>query len=40
QFCAERGISYHETTFLQSYKELLGFLNEVGEPLRAAKASS
>src|ERR1700694_2897917 len=40
QFCAERGIAYHETTFLQSYRELLGFLNEVGEPLRAAKAQS
>jgi fatty acid desaturase len=40
QFCAERGIAYHETTFLQSYRELLGFLNEVGEPLRAARATS
>jgi fatty acid desaturase len=40
QFCAERGIAYYETTFLQSYRELLGFLNEVGEPLRAAKAHS
>src|SRR5882672_2701485 len=38
QFCAERGIAYHETSFLQSYRELLGFLNEVGEPLRAAKS--
>ena len=40
QFCAERGIAYHETSFVQSYRELLGFLNEVGEPLRAAKVSS
>src|SRR3984893_4911738 len=37
QFCAERGIAYHETSFLQSYRELLGFLNEVGEPLPSAK---
>jgi len=37
QFCAERGIEYYETSFLQSYKELLGFLNEIGEPLRAAQ---
>jgi fatty acid desaturase len=38
QFCAERGIAYYETSFLQSYRELLGFLNEVGAPLRTAKA--
>jgi fatty acid desaturase len=37
QFCAERGIDYYETSFLQSYRELLGFLNEVGEPLRKAQ---
>ena len=40
QFCAERGIAYHETTFVQSYRELLGFLNEVGAPLRAAGAQA
>ena len=38
-FCAERGIEYYETSFLQSYRELLGFLNEIGEPLRAARAA-
>lgn len=38
QFCAERGIDYYETSFLQSYRELLGFLNEVGAPLREAQA--
>ena len=37
QFCAERGIDYYETSFLQSYRELLGFLNEVGAPLREAQ---
>ena len=37
-FCAERGIDYHETSFLDSYRELLGFLNEIGAPLRAERA--
>jgi len=36
-FCAERGIDYHETSFLESYRELLGFLNEIGAPLRAER---
>jgi fatty acid desaturase len=38
QFCAERGIAYHQTSFVESYQELLGFLHEIGEPLRAARA--
>jgi fatty acid desaturase len=38
QFCRERGIDYHETSFLDSYKELLEFLNEIGAPLRAERA--
>lgn len=33
-FCRDRGISYHETTVLQSYREILGHLHEVGAPLR------
>ncbi len=37
QFCKERGISYHETSFLESYRELLSFLNEIGAPLRAER---
>ncbi|HYM96908.1 MAG TPA: acyl-CoA desaturase, partial [Candidatus Sulfotelmatobacter sp.] len=36
-FCAERGIEYYETSFVQSYRELLGFLNEIGAPLREAR---
>jgi len=36
-FCRERGISYHETSFLQSYRELLAFLNDIGAPLRAER---
>ena len=38
QFCQERGIDYYETSFFGSYRELLVFLNEIGEPLRAARA--
>jgi fatty acid desaturase len=34
QYCAEIGVAYHETSLLQSYRELLGFLHEVGAPLR------
>jgi fatty acid desaturase len=34
QYCAEIGVPYHETSLLQSYRELLGFLHEVGAPLR------
>jgi fatty acid desaturase len=39
-FCAEIGIEYYETSLVQSYRELLGFLNEIGEPLRAARAQA
>ena len=35
QFCVEHGIEYYETSFLDSYRELLAFLNEIGAPLRA-----
>jgi fatty acid desaturase len=38
QFCQERGIEYYETSFFASYRELLSFLHEIGEPLRAARA--
>ncbi len=38
QFCDERGIEYYETSFLQSYRELLSFLNEIGAPLRVRPA--
>ncbi|MDQ2716623.1 MAG: acyl-CoA desaturase [Chloroflexota bacterium] len=33
-FCQEHDISYHETGFLQSYKEILQHLYEIGAPLR------
>lgn len=34
KFCAERDISYHETGMIQSYREILGYLHEIGAPLR------
>jgi fatty acid desaturase len=38
EFCGEVGVSYYETSMVQSYRELLGFLHWVGQPLRTAKA--
>ncbi|MGI8562675.1 MAG: fatty acid desaturase family protein [Candidatus Dormibacter sp.] len=34
EFCEEHGIPYYETSLVQSYREILGFLHEVGAPLR------
>jgi len=34
RFCQDHDISYHETSVLQSYREILGHLHEVGAPLR------
>ena len=33
-YCGEVGVPYYETSILQSYREILSFLHEVGEPLR------
>jgi fatty acid desaturase len=38
QFCGEVGVPYYETSMLQSYRELLSFLHDVGRPLRSASA--
>ncbi len=38
EFCGEVGVSYYETSMVQSYRELLGFLHWVGQPLRTARA--
>jgi fatty acid desaturase len=35
-FCGDVGVPYYETSMLQSYRELLSFLHEVGRPLRTA----
>jgi fatty acid desaturase len=37
-YCAELGVPYHETSIYRSYREILGFLHEVGAPLRRAPA--
>src|SRR5579859_7364725 len=34
-FCGEVSVPYYETSMLQSYRELLSYLHEVGRPLRA-----
>jgi fatty acid desaturase len=36
-FCAERGIPYHESGLLSSYRDVLRHLHDVGAPLRAAR---
>ena len=33
-FCSDRSVSYHETTALGSYKEIIDHLDEVSAPLR------
>jgi fatty acid desaturase len=38
QYCAEIGVPYYETSLLQSFKELLAFLHDVGRPLRVTRA--
>jgi fatty acid desaturase len=35
EFCRERGIPYHETSMLTSYKEILSHLHSTSAPLRA-----
>jgi fatty acid desaturase len=35
-FCGDHSIAYHETSVLQSYREILQHLHEVGGPLREA----
>lgn len=34
QYCVQRQVSYHVTSVWQSYREILGYLHEVGAPLR------
>lgn len=35
EFCSSRSIPYHETSILQSNREILGYLHQVSAPLRA-----
>ena len=37
-YCEEIGVEYYETSIIQSYREILGYLHEVGDPLRARRA--
>lgn len=39
-FCEERVIAYHETGFWQSQREILGYMQEIGAPLRHGRAVS
>ena len=39
-FCLTHSIAYHETSVLQSYREILQHLHEVGAPLRKARKAS
>jgi fatty acid desaturase len=39
-FCQEHDIPYHETTMLQSFKEILQYLHEIGSPLRNANSTA
>ncbi|MEU3481848.1 acyl-CoA desaturase [Streptomyces sp. NPDC033753] len=38
--CAKLGVPYTETGFVESYRQALGHLHEVGEPLRAERADA
>jgi fatty acid desaturase len=40
EFCEHTGVSYHEVSTVQSYRELLGFLHHVGAPLRRSGSGS
>jgi fatty acid desaturase len=37
QYCAEIGVSYEQTSLIESYRQALRHLHEVGAPLRAGK---
>jgi fatty acid desaturase len=40
QYCAEIGVRYEQTGLIESYRQALRHLHEVGEPLRAARAAA
>ncbi|MBA2810223.1 fatty acid desaturase [Streptomyces sp. KM273126] len=39
-YCAEIGVPYHETGLIQSYREALTHLHQVGEPIRHQRSAS
>jgi fatty acid desaturase len=34
EFCAQRGVDYYETSMVQSYREILAYLDQIGSVLR------
>jgi len=40
EYCAELGVSYHETGLVESYREALTHLHRVGEPIRRRRAAA
>lgn len=38
QFCEERGIPYRQTSIFRSYREILGYLHDVGATVRHSRA--
>jgi hypothetical protein len=38
QYCAEIGVAYEQTGLIESYRQALRHLHEVGAPLRAQRA--
>lgn len=38
EFCAAHSIAYHETGVIQSYREILNYLDEIAAPLRQGRA--
>jgi fatty acid desaturase len=39
-FCAQHGVSYYETSMIQSYREILAYLDEIGSTLRRPEQPS
>ena len=39
-YCEERGITYYETSVVQSYREILEVLREVSAPLRGPRTQT
>ncbi|MEV6495801.1 acyl-CoA desaturase, partial [Actinoplanes sp. NPDC051633] len=37
EYCQKLGVAYESTTLIESYRQALQHLREVGEPLRAAR---
>ncbi|KUL50140.1 MULTISPECIES: fatty acid desaturase family protein [Streptomyces] len=40
EYCAERGVPYHEVGFFASYREVAGYLHEVSAPVRRGEVDA